>query len=228
MEMLNSQKRAILSSSPVLFEMAGLAYLDLCILYIHFFECQEHERNKCCININVNILLLEPAQAAKEHGATAESTLTRWLVNSGTQVQSQSQRLHCTIHCSLADPLQRSPCSTSAPSPSPGWGAHIQQLCVTWPRPSVSTSAAGQHCSSITSTSPSLPYDPTTSLSWRVVKKPGKVRGFTTVLITIFKSSVNGVPSLSSKQLLKVQKIDLRPQCRKIIPIITSEFEIKI
>ena len=107
MEMLNSQKRAILSSSRVLFEMAELAYLDLCILYIHFFECQEHKRNKCCININISILLLEPAQAAKEHRASAGSVLTHQLVNSGAHVQSQSQRLRCAMHCSLADPLQR-------------------------------------------------------------------------------------------------------------------------
>lgn len=73
MEMLNSQKKDILSSSPLLFEMAGLAYLDLCILCIHFFECQKHKRNKCCINININILLLKPAHAAKAHGASARS-----------------------------------------------------------------------------------------------------------------------------------------------------------
>lgn len=85
MEMLNSQKRAVLSSSPVLFEMAGLAYLDLCTLYIHFFECQKHKRNTCCININTNILVLEPAQAAKEHGASAGSILTHCFVNSGSK-----------------------------------------------------------------------------------------------------------------------------------------------
>lgn len=186
MEELNSQNRAILSSSPVLFEMAGLAYLDLCILYIHFFECQEHRRNKCCINININILLLEPARAAKEHGASAGSILTHRLVNSGARVQTQSQKLCCTVHRSLADPRQRWPRSSSALSPSLGWRAHVRQHRATWPSLSVSSSAAGLHHNSITSTSLSLPYDPATSLSWRAVRKPGEVRGFATLLIRVF------------------------------------------
>lgn len=147
MEMLNSQERAVLSSSPVLFEAAGLAYLDLCILYIHFFESQEHKRNTCCININTNILLLEPAQAAKEHSASAGSILTHHFVNSESRLQNQSQRLRCAVHCSLADPLQKWPCSSSAPA-HPQGGGHTSNSCV-WPGLS-----PGQQLGSITTVSP--------------------------------------------------------------------------
>lgn len=196
--MLNSQKGAVLSSSPVLLEMAGVAYLDLCILYIHFLECQEHKRNKCCININM--FLLNPAQAAKEHSAGAGSVLTHRLVNLGAQVQSQ--RLRSTVHCPVAAPLQRWPCSSGAPRPSPGWGACIWQLCVTWQCPSVSRSTAGQHHQRDQHLSITVPWSHCLA-QLETCQKARTGRGFSAIWIRVFKSSVDGAHPLTSKQLLK-------------------------
>lgn len=160
-----------------------------------------HKRNNCLTYININTVLLEPAQAAKEHSVSVGSTLTHQLVNSRAQLQSQSQRPRCAGQCSLADSLQTWPCSSSAQVlPSPAW-AHIQQLPVTRPSPSVCRSAAEKHCDSPTSTS--LLCDPAASLIWRVVNKPEKARGFSVLLIRVYKSSVNGVHPLPSKQCLK-------------------------
>lgn len=226
MGMLNSQKKkiAILSPLPLPFEMSGVAYLDLFILYIHFW--MSHRRNHCHISININIILLETAQAAKKHNVSEGSILTHQLVNSRAQLQSQSQRLHCTGHCSLADSLQTWPFSSSAPSPYPGW-AQIQQLPVTRPSPSVSRSAAGQHHDSTPSTSPSLLYDPAASLHWRVVKKPEKARGFSVLLIRVYKSSVNRVHPLPSKQCLKEWKIDLHPCAEKLYLLLLLHLRLK-
>lgn len=41
-----------------------------------------HRRNNCHINININIVLLEPAQAGKEYSVSVGSVLTQKLVNS--------------------------------------------------------------------------------------------------------------------------------------------------
>lgn len=162
-----------------------------CLLFLSPLKCQEwptltsvyytftfwtsHKRSNC--HININVVLLEPAQAAKEHSVSVGSILTHHLVNPRAWFQSQSQRLCCAGHCSLADSLQTWPCSSSAPSQSPGW-AHIQQLPVTRPSPSASRSAAGQHHGSTTSTSPSLLHDPAASLNWRVVKSQRRQEDF--------------------------------------------------
>lgn len=155
-ELTEEESYSVFTSSSFWNARSGLPWP---LYIIHSFSWMSHKRNNCHINININIniniVLLEPAQAAKEHRVSAGSILTHQLVNSRAQLQSQSQSLHCAGHCSPADSLQPWPCSTRAPSPSPGW-AHIQQLPVTHPSPSVSRSAAWQHHDSTTSRSPSL------------------------------------------------------------------------
>lgn len=193
-ELTEEESHSVSTSSSFWNVRSGLPW-HLYIIH-SLFECHT---GAITANININIVLLEPAQAAKEYSVGVGRILTHQLVNSRAWLQSQSQRLCCAGHCSLADSLQSWPCSSSALSPSPEW-THI--LPVTCPSLSVSRSAAGQPRDSTPSVSPSLLYDPAASLHWRVVKKPEKARGFSVLLITVYKSSVNGVHPLPSKQCL--------------------------
>lgn len=200
MEMLNSQKRAVLSSSPVLFEMAGLAYLDLCILYIHFFECQEHKRNTCCININTNILILEPAQAAKEHSASAGSILTHCFVNSGSKPKPKPAL--CRLLFSGWFPPEVT-LLQQCPKPIPRVGdTHPTAVCdlADWAE---SWSAAEQHHSSI---SASPPHGMATLLSWRAVKKPGKARWFVICQWSLSPAKQTALEIIKNRSLPLVQK----------------------
>lgn len=134
-----------------LFLLKCQEWLTLTSVYYIFPFWMSHKRNNCHINININIniVLLDPAQAAEEYSVNVGSTLTHQLVNSRAQLQSQSQRLQCTGHCSLADSLQPDPAPPELQAHPQG--GQISNSCL-WPIQAYL--CPGQHLGSIETAPP--------------------------------------------------------------------------
>lgn len=89
-----------------------------CVYYtLTFFECQEHKRNKCCININ--ILLREPAQAANERGAGAGRYQHAVLLTQGSGTKPKPKAVLYHASCSSWSP--RDSAAPAVPWARPRW-----------------------------------------------------------------------------------------------------------